>query len=124
MKLGYARVSTSEQVPNLLPDTVRRAGSEQVFADTAFSVAVHKPNWQQLLTCVCCCYTVMSCLAGRLVRSTKQLITVSENFRCPQLMACFQIGSRRTRYQIRRFIGCAIINLRAADSAYLAPARA
>ncbi len=49
MKLGYARVSTSEQVLDLQLDALRQTGCEQVFTDTVSGVQPHKPSWEHLL---------------------------------------------------------------------------
>lgn len=41
-KLGYARVSTSEQVLDLQLDALRQAGCDDLFTDTVSGVQAHK----------------------------------------------------------------------------------
>lgn len=79
MKLGYARVSTSEQVLDLQLDALHQTGCEQVFTDTVPGVQAHKPSWEQLLAYARPGDTVVIWRLDRLGRSTKHLIEVVED---------------------------------------------
>jgi DNA invertase Pin-like site-specific DNA recombinase len=85
MKLGYARVSTHEQVLDLQLDALRQTGCEQVFTDTVSGVQAHKPSWEQLLTYARPSDTVVIWRLDRLGRSTKHLIEVVEDLSRRQL---------------------------------------
>ena len=45
-KLGYARVSTSEQVLDLQLDALRQIGCDDVYTETGSGVQAYKPNWE------------------------------------------------------------------------------
>jgi len=49
MNIGYARVSTSEQVVDLQEDALRKAGCEKVFTDTISGAATDRPGLQEAL---------------------------------------------------------------------------
>ncbi|WP_324680488.1 recombinase family protein [Hymenobacter sp. GOD-10R] len=85
MKLGYARVSTSEQVLDLQLDALRQAGCEHLFTDTVSGVQAHKPNWERLLAYARPGDTLVIWRLDRLGRATKHLIAVVEDLRCRQL---------------------------------------
>jgi DNA invertase Pin-like site-specific DNA recombinase len=78
-KLGYARVSTQEQVLDLQLDALRQAGCDDVFTDTVSGVQAHKPNWKKLLAYARSGDTVVIWRLDRLGRSTKHLIEVVED---------------------------------------------
>ncbi len=78
-KLGYARVSTQEQVLDLQLDALRQAGCDDVFTDTVSGVQAHKPNWEKLLAYARPGDTVVIWRLDRLGRSTKHLIEVVED---------------------------------------------
>ena len=79
MKLGYARVSTSEQVLALQLDALRQAGCEHLFTDTVSGMQAHKPSWEQLLAYARPNDTIVIWRLDRLGRSTKHLIEVVED---------------------------------------------
>ena len=84
-KLGYARVSTSEQVLDLQLDALRQAGCDDLFTDTVSGVQAHKPNWEKLLAYARPGDTVVIWRLDRLGRSTKHLIEVVEDLSRRQL---------------------------------------
>ena len=47
--LGYARVSTTDQHPQLQVDALERAGSYRVFTETASGARTDRPTLEQLL---------------------------------------------------------------------------
>ena len=84
-KLGYARVSTQEQVLDLQLDTLRQAGCDDVYTDTVSGVQAHKPNWEKLLAYARPGDTLVIWRLDRLGRSTKHLIEVVEDLNRRQL---------------------------------------
>ena len=79
MKIGYAPVSTSEQVLDLQLDALRQAGYDDLFTDTVSGMKAHKPNWEKLLAYARAGDTVVIWLLDRLGCSTKHLIEVVED---------------------------------------------
>ena len=49
MKIGYARVSTGDQNPDLQLAALTRAGCERVFTDTATGAHVKRPELTKCL---------------------------------------------------------------------------
>src|SRR4029453_11577288 len=47
--LGYARVSTTDQQPQLQVDALQRAGCYRVFTETASGAAADRPTLEQVL---------------------------------------------------------------------------
>ena len=47
--LGYARVSTTDQQPQLQVDALERAGCYRVFTETASGARADRPTLEQLL---------------------------------------------------------------------------
>jgi DNA invertase Pin-like site-specific DNA recombinase len=47
--IGYARVSTADQNPDLQEDALRRAGAIRIFTDHASGSTQARPAWQQCL---------------------------------------------------------------------------
>ena len=50
MNIGYARVSTSEQVVDLQEDALRKSGCEKIFTDTISGAATDRPGLLEALT--------------------------------------------------------------------------
>jgi DNA invertase Pin-like site-specific DNA recombinase len=78
-KLGYARVSTQEQVLDLQLDALRHAGCDDLYTDTVSGVQAHKPNWEKLLAYARAGDTIVIWRLDRLGRSTKHLLEVVED---------------------------------------------
>ena len=80
MLIGYARVSTEDQILDLQRDALREAGCERIFEDTAGGVA-ERPNLQQALSHVRAGDTLVVWRLDRLGRSLKDLIARAESLR-------------------------------------------
>ena len=78
MKVGYARVSTQEQMLDLQLDALKKAGCEKIFTDKISGIKVHKPDFEKLLSYVREGDTITVWKLDRLGRSTKALIQLVE----------------------------------------------
>jgi DNA invertase Pin-like site-specific DNA recombinase len=78
MKVGYARVSTQEQILDLQLDALKKAGCEKIFTDKVSGIKVQKPEFEKLLHYVRQGDTITIWKLDRLGRSTKQLIELVE----------------------------------------------
>jgi DNA invertase Pin-like site-specific DNA recombinase len=78
MKIGYARVSTQEQILDLQLDALKKAGCEKNFTDKVSGIKVHKPEFEKLLLYARDGDTIIIWKLDRLGRSTKQLIELVE----------------------------------------------
>lgn len=74
MLIGYARVSTQEQSPDLQHDALKRAGCEQVFSDIASGAKTARPNLEQALSHARKGDTLVVWKLDRLGRSLRHLI--------------------------------------------------
>ena len=80
MRVGYARVSTTDQSPELQLDALRRAGCEKIFTETAVRRASDdRPELRRVLADVLRAGdTLVVWKLDRLARSLKKLITTAE----------------------------------------------
>jgi DNA invertase Pin-like site-specific DNA recombinase len=74
MLIGYARVSTSEQNPQLQQDALAAAGCEECFTDTASGVKSDRPGLQTALTACRAGDTLVVWKLDRLGRSLPHLV--------------------------------------------------
>ena len=72
--LGCARVSTTDQHPQLQVDTLQRAGCYRVFTETASGAAVNRPTLEQLLDQLRPGDTLVVWKLDRLGRSLRHLV--------------------------------------------------
>ena len=72
--LGYARVSTSDQQPQLQVDALERAGCYRVFTETASGARVDRPVLEQLLDQLRPGDTLVVWKLDRLGRSLRHLV--------------------------------------------------
>src|SRR3546814_14402390 len=80
MRVGYARVSTSDQNPELQLDALRRAGCERVFTEKASGARDDRPELARLLEDVLRAgATLVVWKLDRLARSHKKLIAPAEH---------------------------------------------
>jgi DNA invertase Pin-like site-specific DNA recombinase len=78
MHLGYARVSTQDQNPNLQLDALRQAGCEKLFTEKASGAQRERPQLQAALDYMRQSDTLVVWKLDRLARSLKQLIETVE----------------------------------------------
>lgn len=80
MKIGYARVSTSDQNPALQLDALRRAGCERVFTDEGVSGAtVNRPALQKAIAALKLGDALVVWKLDRLGRSLSHLIALTSD---------------------------------------------
>ena len=78
MRVGYARVSTQEQMLDSQTDAVGQAGCELVFTDKVSGVKVHKPEFERMMSYLRTGDTIVIWKLDRLGRSTRDLIELVE----------------------------------------------
>ena len=76
MKIGYARVSTKDQVLDLQIDALEKDGCELIFKETASSAKTDRPELQKLLNHLRKGDIVVVYKLNRLGRSLKHLLDV------------------------------------------------
>ena len=77
--LGYARVSTADQHPQLQVDALQRAGCYRVFTETASGARTNRPTLEQLLDQLRPGDTLVVWKLDRLGRSLRHLVdTITE----------------------------------------------
>jgi DNA invertase Pin-like site-specific DNA recombinase len=80
MRVGYARVSTTDQSPELQLDALRRAGCEKIHTEKASGAKADRPELARVLDDVLRKGDVLVVWKlDRLARSLKKLITTAEN---------------------------------------------
>jgi DNA invertase Pin-like site-specific DNA recombinase len=80
MRVGYARVSTTDQSPELQIDALRRAGCEKIHAEKASGAKMDRPELARVLDDVLRQGDVLVVWKlDRLARSLKKVITTAEN---------------------------------------------
>ena len=80
MLIGYARVSTADQDPQLQIDALRAAGVERLFTDHASGAATSRPEFDQMMQTVRAGDTVMVWRLDRLGRSMRHLLELVSDF--------------------------------------------
>ena len=80
MLIGYARVSTTDQDPQLQIDALRAAGVERLFTDHASGAATSRPQFDQLMQTLRRGDTVLVWRLDRLGRSMKHLLELVADF--------------------------------------------
>lgn len=79
MKIGYARVSTLEQNPDLQHDALKKAGCKKIYTDNASGVKKEHPALNQILEHIRKGDCLVVWRLDRLGRSLKHLIEVVED---------------------------------------------
>ena len=86
MRVGYARVSTSDQSPELQLDALRRAGCEKIFTETGSGARDNRPELRRVLTDVLRGGdTLVVWKLDRLARSLKKLISTAEELEAEKI---------------------------------------
>ena len=80
MLIGYARVSTRDQKPDLQIDALREAGCERVFQETASGAKRDRPELRAAVKFMRIGDTLAVWKLDRLARSTRQLLETVEDF--------------------------------------------
>lgn len=80
MKIGYARVSTHDQRPDLQEEALRSAGCERTYTDRASGKAVDRPELAKALDQLRDGDTFVVWKLDRLARSVKQLVDLVSGF--------------------------------------------
>jgi len=76
MKIGYARVSTTEQNPDLQTDALGAAGCEQIYCESASGKNRERPELEGCLKALRAGDTLVVWRMDRLARSLKDLIDI------------------------------------------------
>ena len=79
LRLGYARVSTTAQDPQLQLDALAAAGVDRTYVDHASGVATHRPELDRLLQHARTGDTIVIWRLDRLGRSMKHLLELIED---------------------------------------------
>jgi DNA invertase Pin-like site-specific DNA recombinase len=80
MLIGYARVSTRDQRPDLQMDALREAGCERVFQETVSGAKRDRPELKAAVDFMRIGDTLVVWKLDRLARSTRQLLETVEDF--------------------------------------------
>lgn len=80
MLLGYARVSTTDQDPQLQIDALTAAGVDRLFVDHASGAAASRPQFDQMMETIRRGDTVLVWRLDRLGRSMKHLLELVADF--------------------------------------------
>lgn len=86
MRVGYARVSTTDQSPELQLEALRRAGCERIVTERASGTKDNRPELARLLADVLRAGdTLVVWKLDRLARSLKKLIATAEELRAAEV---------------------------------------
>ena len=88
MKIGYARVSTSDQHLDLQLAALKESGCKRIFQEKASGAHRHRPELEHLLDHLRSDDTVVVWKLDRLARSTRDLLEIVETIRTAE--ASFQ----------------------------------
>lgn len=80
LRIGYARVSTSDQNHNAQKDALTKAGANQLFMDTFTGSKSSRPELDKMLNSLRPGDTVIVTRLDRLGRSAKDLLNLSSEF--------------------------------------------
>jgi len=81
MKIGYCRVSTEDQNPDLQLDALKSAGCERIFTDTTSGAITKRPNLQRCIKDLTNGDTLIVWKLDRLGRSLGDLIMLLDDFK-------------------------------------------
>ena len=81
MKIGYCRVSTDDQNPDLQLSALKRAGCRKIFTDKATGAHVKRPELEKCLKALTAGDTLIVWKLDRLGRSLRDLITLLDDLK-------------------------------------------
>lgn len=81
MKIGYCRVSTDDQNPDMQLTALKRAGCKKIFTDKATGAHVKRPELEKCLKALNIGDTLIVWKLDRLGRSLHDLITLLDNLK-------------------------------------------
>jgi DNA invertase Pin-like site-specific DNA recombinase len=81
MKIGYARISTSEQNTNLQQDALLNAGCDRIYTETASGAKTDREELSKALGTLRAGDTLVIWRFDRIGRSTKHLLTILDDLR-------------------------------------------
>ena len=81
MKIGYCRVSTDDQNPDLQLAALKRAGCRRIFTDKATGAHVKRPELEKCLKALTAGDTLIVWKLDRLGRSLRDLITLLDDLK-------------------------------------------
>ena len=85
MLIGYARVSTNDQNPELQIDALEQAGCEKIFTEKASGAKRDRPELQAALSYMRSGDTLVVWKLDRLARSLRQLVETVEDLEAQQI---------------------------------------
>jgi Enterobacteriaceae phage serine recombinase len=85
MKIGYCRVSTDEQNPDLQLAVLQRAGCKRIFTDKATGVHVKRPQLTKCLASLHAGDVLIVWKLDRLGRSLRDLITLLDDLKAREV---------------------------------------
>ena len=85
MLIGYARVSTNDQNPELQLDALKQAGCEKIFTEKASGAQRDRPELQAALNYMRAGDTLVVWKLDRLARSLRQLVETVEDLEARQI---------------------------------------
>jgi DNA invertase Pin-like site-specific DNA recombinase len=80
MLIGYARVSTLDQNPELQLDALKNAQCDKIYVDHASGAKTERPQWQDLLSYIRKGDTLVVWKLDRAFRSMQQAVAVFNDF--------------------------------------------
>lgn len=79
MKIGYARISTTDQNLDLQIDALKQAGCERIYCDTITGSSTHRPEFDKMLEALRPGDVLTVWKLDRIGRSLKHLIEISHH---------------------------------------------
>lgn len=88
MKIGYARVSTTEQHLDLQLVALKEAGCDRIFQEKISGAKLDRPELQRLIDQLRPDDIVVVCKLDRLARSTQNLLELAERIKAEEASFC------------------------------------
>jgi DNA invertase Pin-like site-specific DNA recombinase len=88
MKIGYCRVSTEDQNPDLQLAALKQAGCDRIFTDTASGATAKRPQLEKCITSLTAGDMLVVWKLDRLGRSLSDLIKLLDDLKGQGVMFC------------------------------------